>query len=72
MCSAHYVERVVDFRYLGVNIEESLSWSINTSELLKKTKQRLPQNTYLLTNNITQRLLVYFYRVSIKSILTYM
>lgn len=35
------VERVVDFRFLGVSIQESLSWSVNTSELLKKAKQRL-------------------------------
>lgn len=26
---------------LGVSIQESLSWSVNTSELLKKAKQRL-------------------------------
>ncbi|KAK3565397.1 hypothetical protein QTP86_007934 [Hemibagrus guttatus] len=35
------VERVADFRFLVVYIEEDLTWSVNTSELLKKTQQRL-------------------------------
>lgn len=30
---ADCVERVADFRFLRVHIEESLSWSVNTSEL---------------------------------------
>uniref|UniRef100_A0AAQ6IIW6 Alkylated DNA repair protein AlkB homologue 8 N-terminal domain-containing protein n=1 Tax=Anabas testudineus TaxID=64144 RepID=A0AAQ6IIW6_ANATE len=29
------------FRFLGVHTEESMSWSANTSELLKKAQQRL-------------------------------
>uniref|UniRef100_A0A3P9AUA1 Reverse transcriptase domain-containing protein n=1 Tax=Maylandia zebra TaxID=106582 RepID=A0A3P9AUA1_9CICH len=65
------VERVADFRFLGVSIEGNLSWSVNTSELLKKTQQRLYFLRVLRKNNITQRLLVSFYRASIESILTY-
>lgn len=65
------VERVTDFRFLGVSIEGNLSWSVNTSELLKKTQQRLYFLRVLRKNNITQRLLVSFYRASIESILTY-
>ncbi|KAK3541571.1 hypothetical protein QTP86_031647, partial [Hemibagrus guttatus] len=39
--SGDCVERVVNFRLLGVYIEEDLTWSVNTSELLKKAQQRL-------------------------------
>lgn len=65
------VERVASFCFLGVNIEENLSWSVNTSELLKKAQQRLYLLRILRMNNITQRLLVSFYRTTIESVLTY-
>ena len=44
---------------------------LNTSELLKKAQQRLYVLRILGRNDITQRLLVSFYRASIESILTY-
>ena len=65
------VERVTSFRFLGVHIEEGLTWAVNTSELLKKAQQRLYFLRVLRGNNITQRLLVSFYRCSVESILTY-
>ncbi|KAK3543919.1 hypothetical protein QTP70_031829, partial [Hemibagrus guttatus] len=69
--SGDCVERVADFWFLGVQIEEGLTWSTNTSELLKKAQYRLYFLRALRKNNITQRLLVFFYRCSIESILTY-
>ena len=60
-----------DFRFLGVQIQDSPSWSVNPSELLKKAQQRLYFLRTLSRNNITQRLLGSFYRASIESILTY-
>ncbi|KAK3556718.1 hypothetical protein QTP70_015089, partial [Hemibagrus guttatus] len=68
--SGDCVERVADFRFLGVQIEDCLTWSTNTSELLKKAQQRLYFLRALRKNNITQRL-VSFKRCSIESILTY-
>ncbi|KAL0199254.1 hypothetical protein M9458_007794, partial [Cirrhinus mrigala] len=65
------VERVADFRFLGVHIEDNLSWSVNTAELLKKAQQRLYFLRTLRKNNITQRLLVSFYSATVESILTY-
>jgi len=62
---------VADFRFMGVHIEESLTWSKNTSELLKKAQQRLYFLRVLRKNNITQRLLVSYYQASIDSVLTY-
>lgn len=65
------VERVTDFCFLGVHIKEELSWSVNTSELLKKAQQRLHFLRVLRKNHICQRLLVSFYRCSTESILTH-
>ncbi|KAK3518180.1 hypothetical protein QTP70_033875, partial [Hemibagrus guttatus] len=56
--SGDCVERVADFQFLGVQIEEGLTWSTNTSELLKKAQQRLYFLRVLRKNNVTQRLLV--------------
>ena len=44
---------------------------MKTTQLLKKAQQRLYLLRVLGRNNITQRLLVSFYRASIESILTY-
>jgi len=65
------VGRVADFRFQGVHINKSLSWSVYTSELLKKAQERLYFLRILKRNNIAQRQLVSFYRTSIESILTY-
>lgn len=65
------MERVADFRLLRVYIEEDLTWSVNTSELLKKAQQRLHFLRVLRKNNITQRLLGFFNRCSIESLLMY-
>lgn len=59
--SGDWVERVVDFRFLGVHIEGNLSWSVNTSELMKKAQQRLYFLRMLRKENIAQRLLVSYY-----------
>ncbi|TKS65927.1 hypothetical protein D9C73_028553 [Collichthys lucidus] len=69
--SGQSVERVTNFRFLGVNIEDNLTWSANTSELLKKSQHRLYFLRTLRKNNITQRLLICFYRATIESIMTY-
>ena len=65
------VERVSSARFLGVHIEEDLTWNVNTTEILKKAQQRLYFLRVLRGNNISERLLVSFYRCSIESILTY-
>ena len=48
-----YVERVSDFRFLGIQIVEDLSWSANTSVTIKKAQQRL--------YSLRQKLLMSFY-----------
>ncbi|KAI3366889.1 hypothetical protein L3Q82_009532 [Scortum barcoo] len=39
------VERVSSFKFLGTHISENLSWTTNTSSLIKKAHQRLPEDT---------------------------
>lgn len=41
------VERVSDFRFLGVNIMEDLTWDVNTIGLVKEAQQRLYFLEYL-------------------------
>ena len=62
------VERVSNFRFLGVNIMENLTWSVHTTELVKKAQQRLYFLRVLRRNNIPRKLLMSFYRCSIERI----
>lgn len=65
------MERVAAFKFLGVTIEEDLTWSANTTALVKKAQQRMYFLRLLKKNHLCEKLLVSFYRCSIKSILTY-
>ena len=65
------VERVSTFRYLGVNLEEDLTWRSNTTAIIKKAQQRLFFLRTLRKYHLRQDLLVSFYRCSVESILTY-
>lgn len=65
------MERVSSARFLVLRLEEDLTWNMNTTETLKKAQQRLYFLRVLRENNISQSLLVSFYRCSIESILTY-
>ena len=65
------MERVTDFRYLDVHIEEDFTWSITSTTTIKKAQQRLYFLRVLRNNFLNQKLLVFFYRCSMESILTY-
>ena len=65
------MERVHNYRFLGVDITEDLTWGVNTTGLVKKAQQRLYFLRLLRKNNIPQKLLLSFYHCSIDSILTY-
>ena len=65
------VERVSSFKFLGVNISENLSWSLNATCLVKKAQKRLFFLRKLKRNGLPQNLLINFYRSTIESILTY-
>ncbi|KAL0186167.1 hypothetical protein M9458_017837 [Cirrhinus mrigala] len=64
------VEPVSSFKFLGTHISEDLSWTTNTSSLVKKAHQRLFFLRTLKKNQLSSAILVNFYRCSIESILT--
>uniref|UniRef100_A0AAZ1X8U9 Reverse transcriptase domain-containing protein n=1 Tax=Oreochromis aureus TaxID=47969 RepID=A0AAZ1X8U9_OREAU len=63
------VERVNDIKFLGLHITKDLTWTINTSHLVKKAQQRLFFLRKLKKANVPTQLLVNFYRSTIESIL---
>ncbi|PWA13967.1 hypothetical protein CCH79_00017017 [Gambusia affinis] len=65
------VERVPVFRFLGMELEDKLTWSTNTKELLKKAQQRLYFLRILQKNCVPSDLLQAFYHCSIERVLTY-
>ncbi len=65
------VERASNFRFLGVHLDDNLTWSTNTTATIKKAQQRLYFLRILRKNQLTQKLLVSFCRCTIESILTY-
>ena len=65
------VERVAAFRFLGVHIQEDLSWRTNTTAIIKKAQQRLYFLRVLRNYHLREELLVAFYRSTVETILTY-
>ncbi|XP_036072145.1 von Willebrand factor A domain-containing protein 5A [Oryzias melastigma] len=51
------VERVDTFKFLGVTIQQDLTWSANTTALVKKAQQRLYFLGLLKKNNLDEELL---------------
>ncbi|XP_013766202.1 CD109 antigen [Pundamilia nyererei] len=66
-----YVEKVSSFKFLGTHISEDLSWSTNTSALVKKAQQHLHFLRVLRRNRLQTELLVSFYRATIESVLVH-
>ena len=63
------VDRVNNIKFLGIHISSNLTWSLNTSHLVKKAQQRLFFLRKLKRAGLSSRLLVNFYRSTIESIL---
>ena len=64
------VERVSSFKFLGTHISADMTWTTNTSSLVKKAHQRLFFLRTLRKNQLSSTILVNFYRCAIESILT--
>jgi hypothetical protein len=64
------VERVTNFKFLGVHISQDLSWSLNTSTLIKKAQQRLFFLRKLKKAGLSPQILRNFYRCTVESIHT--
>lgn len=65
------VEMVPEFKFLGIYIGEDLTWTANSTSILKKAQQRLYFLRILRKNNIETELLVSFYRCSVESVLSH-
>jgi hypothetical protein len=64
------LEHVPSFKFLDVYISDDLSWTINTSTLVKKVQQRLYFLRRLKKARLSPKILVNFYRCTVESILT--
>ncbi|KAI4886572.1 hypothetical protein NFI96_000182 [Prochilodus magdalenae] len=58
------------FKFLGVHLAQDLTWTTNTSHLVRKAQQRLHFLRRLRRVNLPQQLLCNFYRSTVESILT--
>ncbi|KAM3873359.1 LOW QUALITY PROTEIN: centrosomal protein of 72 kDa [Diretmus argenteus] len=61
------VEIASNFCFLGVHLDDNLTWSTNTSAIIKKAHQRLYFLRVLRKNNFSKELMVSFYRCSIEN-----
>ena len=68
--SGEEVERVTSFKFLGVYISEDLSWTTNTSALVKKAHKRIFFLRKLAKLHLSSQVLMNFYRCTIESILS--
>ncbi|KAI4904358.1 hypothetical protein NFI96_007146 [Prochilodus magdalenae] len=64
------VEQVTSFKFLGTHISSDLTWSLNSSVLVKKAQQRLYFLRSIKKVHLSPRILVNFYHCTIESILT--
>ena len=65
------VERVETFKYLGIELDNKLTWKQNTYSIVKKTKPCLHCLRKLRTFNVHNTLLQLFYTSIIRSTLTF-
>lgn len=63
------VERVDNVKFLGIHITSDLTWTLNTSHLVKKAQQRLFFLRKLKRAGLSPQLLRNFYRATVESIL---
>lgn len=64
------VERVSNFKYLGVHISDDLTWTFNTTQVVKKAQQRLYFLRRLRKFGMAPKILSNFYSCIIESVLT--
>ena len=65
------VERVENIKFLGVQISDKLTWSRNTTGIVKRAQQKLYFLRKLKKASLPSNILTTFYRGTIESLLTY-
>lgn len=68
--SGEPVERVSNYKYLGVHLTEDLSWSQHTQHLTAKSRQRLYFLRLLRKFKVSTPILTTFYSSAVESVLT--
>lgn len=71
LINSEAVERVSEFKFLGLRVSEELSWSSNTTSVLGKAQQRLYFLRKLKREGLPKNLLINFYHCAVESVLTY-
>lgn len=69
--SGSTVESVENIKFLGVQILDRLSWTINNSGIVKRAQQRLHFPSKLKQATIPPNILTTFYRGTVESVLMY-
>jgi len=64
------VERVSSFKYLGVHLSKDLTWTLNTTQLVKKGQQRLYFLRRLRRFGMSTKILHNLYNCVVQSVLT--
>lgn len=61
------VEQVSSLKFLGIHIADHLTWTCNTTAILKKAHQRLFLLRLLKKSGLSQQVLLDYYRCTIES-----
>lgn len=65
------VERVSNFKFLGLTVTEDLLWGKNITSAIGKAQRHLFYLRKLKSVELSQRLMVNFYHCAVESVLTY-
>ncbi|XDV36635.1 hypothetical protein PO909_006381 [Leuciscus waleckii] len=67
----HDIKQVTSFKYLGVSIDNDLSWRTHVADICSRTHQRLYFLRRLRVFGVCKNIMLIFYRATIESILRY-
>ena len=65
------VERVSDYKYLGVTVNEKLDWSVHANNVLSKVNQRMYFVRKLNSFGLNDILISLFYRAAVQSLMSF-
>ena len=71
MIGGECVERVSDYKYLGVTVNEKLDWSVHAEKVMSKVNQRMYFVRKLNSFGIDSVLVSLFYRAAVQSLFSF-
>ena len=69
--NGHLIEQVASYKYLGVTIDNKLTWSDHCQIAHKKAHQRLHYQKKLRTFGINKKIIELFYNATVASLITF-